>query len=518
MRAVKLAALGTALVLAIPGCGDDDTNDPLGITNVAPTGSVGGMVLDLATGQAMAGVNVKVVSGGAAYPVEGGQVATDADGRWAVTGVPSGRVIIDIKPPAGYMQVRIPDLLLDDAAGDFPVGNASLTVGPILLAPVVADTAALKIRIVQPDGSAATGVNVTAWSDLSYAEYANGRPAARGRTDVSVTTDNSGVATLSGLPDLAKLVGKSVGRTINIAVLPFDSDGDGVFDFVGTTETIDIANIGNTGETMPTIVLRQGNIAGLNILASTIPALQGQPGNRVLGSAAGPLFVVFNIPVDQTLTQVRLYDEQGDLVTEEVTKSVTGNVLSLGFKNLSDDTEYNMELRAVAWLNNQLRENFYTASFFTPPGASPTLTAQLAWRETIGDNDGICEQGEVCDMDVTFSRPIGTGNPSNNANQRIMFFDFDLDGSNTKGDASGEQGFTSTNITLSSTEKSSPGPGRSGFSTTWRFNPPNPSGNPLPASTTVRFSFSLAGSLFTTPDGNVIQDVTGQIPARPAAN
>lgn len=484
------------LMAALPACGGGD--EPLGVTNTAPEGSVGGVVLDLSTGLPLPGAQVTVLAGAAVFPKEGA-LTTDAAGRFMVEKVPAGALIIDITPPAGYLGARF-DATLDDAAGEFPRSNATLSVGPVALVPLVDDAKPFKVRVINADGAPAANVKVQARTSLSWALMAEGTPQARGVHVVEATSDSVGMLAFKGLPDYGKLAALDgiggISDSVTIVVPAIDQNNDGVYEFLGKQVSYQVNNLG--ANVVPTIVLDVAT-GQIEILATTVPGLTGGSGNRVI-SAGGPFFVAFNVPIDQTLTNVQLFNENGDAVADPVTKNVDGSLLTMNFTNLAAGQEYNLNLRAAAKVGGKTLTRVFSTAFFVKPEPNAKVTAQLT---PIGSNTGR--------VAVTFSEPIGTGQAG--ANLAVVFFNFDLDASGTTGDQLGEIGFGSTNISLLNKEVDPPGAvGRSGFTRNWELVLPQISGNPVNSGTTVKFVFSINGSPVLRANDEIVPDITSTVP------
>ncbi|PIE65521.1 MAG: hypothetical protein CSA24_02625 [Deltaproteobacteria bacterium] len=477
------------------GCGSSD--DALGVTNVSPMGSVGGVVVDLATGQPLAGVTVKLIAGAKVFPAaEAAAIVTDANGRFLIEKVPAGQFIIEMTPPATHLGARF-DANIDDAAGDFPRNNGTASLGPIALTPVVPDGQEFKIRVINADGSPAGNVKTTARANFGWAWINDGMPSARGFTAVEATSDSVGVVTFKGLPDFAKLAALDgtggITDTVTVNILPVDTNNDGVYDFPGTRQTFNINTLGNAY--VPSVVLAQ-NPGNLQIIASTVPALNGKTGNRVV-NAASPFFVAFNLPLHQATA--RLYDEQGNGVADPIKVTIDGSLLSMGFSKLVAGQEYNLLLHVVAVVPGTFIEKTYTTPFFIEPEASAKVVADLKANSSNANK-----------VTVSFSEPIGTGA---NVNLSVVYFNYDLNASGATGDKPGEFGSDTTPYQLINREKNPPGGiGKSGFTSQWELSLPNVSGNPVASGTTIKFIFSRNNAPVTRANGEIIPDITVTVP------
>ncbi|MCA9673091.1 MAG: carboxypeptidase regulatory-like domain-containing protein [Myxococcales bacterium] len=495
---LRLACILALLSVTLSCGGSDD----LGVNNVSPSGSVGGIVVDAATREPMADVKITIVAGGKQYPAEA-PAATDATGRFGVQGVPAGDLIVRFEGPATHAKLEL-SATLQNAAGDFPLANATLSLGPIGMVQTTADTNAFKVRLVQPDGQPASGLKTQLRSGPSWIDFSNTTGTARGNIVVSATSSAIGEVAFKGIPDFALLGGLigvgGVSDTVRLVVPPQDINNDGRIDFVGTQVDLSVNKLVGS---IPTVVVGSATAPALEILATTIPALAGKAGNRAVAAVGGPLFVVFNWPIIKDQTQALLYDELGQPATAP-TLNVDGTTMQMSFTNLKPGAEYNLNLRAVAEADGQVIEKIFGAPFFTPPmsGSKPTVTLT---RDP--NNPRIIR--------VLFNEPLGIGVAGNlGGGNALLYFDYDIDGSGAKGDSPAEIGASSSNVTLVSDEQDPPGAaGVSGIATRWHFTiPQDNQSNDLPVGTTVNFSFSRMGTPMIRGTGELAEDLTSTIP------
>lgn len=471
-------------------CGGDE----LGVSNVSPMGSIGGVVLDLATGLPLEGVAIEVVAGGKIFPEENkAQIVTDASGRFAIENVPAGDVIIQMSK-ADYITARFDDVL-DDSAGEFPRSNATLSVGPVGLVPVVAEADAFKIQLVFEDGSAASNVTVNARTSFSWALYNDELPQGKGILGVNLVSGATGIVALKGLPDYAKLAGlmglTGLSDLVRITVAPIDADHNGVYESLGLARNLNI----NSESNVPVLVIpQQGD--SLAIVATNIPALDGKEGNKVL-PAAGPLTITFSQTIDGSLTEATLRDEGGALVTDPVSISANGTLLSLGFSGLNAGQEYNLNLTVVT---TEGVTKSYAAPFFIKPDPNVKIVPDMKAHET-----------DASRVIVTFSEVIGTGTVENLYG---VFYDFDFNNSGVVGDASGELGSLTTSYYLKNAEVDPTGPvGKSGYTRNYELQLPSVGGQPLPAGTQVVFDFSVSAKPVTRISGETVPEITTLVPS-----
>jgi hypothetical protein len=496
------------LLLAL-SCGGEEGGESLGVSNVSPLGSVGGLVVDAATGQPLEGVKVSVIAGGSVYPDADKPCLTNAKGYFSVKDVPAGALIVQLAPrKAGtYGAVSITDTL-PGAAGEFPLGNATLSLGPVGLVPLAGKDSAFSVLLITPDGAPATTGMVKAYAHapVGWVDLTGGATKPMGTTVVSASTGSSGVVTFTGLPDYSKLAGivgsGGVSDLVRVRIPPYDSDKDGALDFLGKEQSFYVNRLDGS---VPTVVLSSDSKPSkLTIQASNLAGLAATGGDKLLGtSSGGTIYITFNLPILQSLTTVTIYDELGQPVVLVPKIQVSGSLLTVTLSGLQARSEYNMSLRTYAQVEGNLLEGTFGAPLFTPGKKDWPVSATLT-RDTT-DNNKIL---------VTFSEPVGTGvaNKHLSGSNAIVFFDRDIDGSGIKGDFPAELGASSSSVTLYIDEKDPPGPaGKSGLSTRWYFKLPNEtqSGTPIPAKTFVKMLFSHSSALVQRATGKLVPDLAG---------
>lgn len=496
--------LAVLLVLAPLSCGDDEGGDSLGVNNVSPKGSVGGLVVDAATMAPMQGVKVSVVAGGALYPSGESTAVTDANGYFSVADLPAGELIVQLTPsdPKAYRAVNIA-ATLQNAAGEFPLANATLSLGPIGLVPLASKTGVLTVQLVTTDGApAVAGIKAYLRASLEWIDFHGGGVAQQGLIVVEGTSTNSGMVSFVGMPDFFKLAGLvgsgGISDVVRIQIPPFDSNKDGVMDFLGREDAFNVTKLKGA---IPTIVLNSAAKPNkLIIEAASIAALAGKSGNRVMTSTSGPIYITFNLPVRQDMTEVFLFDELGQAVVSPPTKAVSGNVLTINFTSLKAAAEYNLNVRTFADVEGDLLEGYFGAPAFTPAQAGSTVKATLTR-----------DAGDPTKLIVSFNEPVGSGVPNQSLSGAncVLYFDYDLNGTGIKGDAPSERNADSSVTPMYIVELDPPGPaGKSGLSSYWTFTLPNDAmGNPIPAGTAFDIVFSGANFALQRASGALVPDI-----------
>ena len=498
-----LALALLALPLSQVSCGDDETDGVLGVNNVSPLGSVGGIVLQADTMKPLKGVKILVIAGGKTYPTgENATAETDSDGIFSVKDIPAGNILVKMSAPSGYQGVTLSQTI-PNAAGEFPLANSTLSIGPIGLIPLVTNAnQAFRVLLVTPDGAPAPKIKAHLRSSMSYVDFSTGNPLARGTHVVNAETNNQGKAAFANMPDFNKLAGMvGVGGLtdlVRIKVPPYDSNSDNIMDFLGKETVYNVLMLKGH---IPTIVLDSNAPTSLKIEASSIAALAGKKGVRQLQSSSGPLYVAFNWPIDSKLTVIKLYNSEGKRLAITPTKTVSGNLLSINFTGLNPGSEYNISIRAVAESADKLLEGTFGAPFFTPAVSGSTVTAALS--RDLTDNKKII---------VTFSEPVGTGiaGKSLSGSNSVLFFSYDFDNSGKTGDTVNERGYSSSNVALMIDEKDPPGPaGLSGLSKKWWFQLPMDKtiSQPIPGGTPLDMAFSSSTAIMQRADGEQLKDM-----------
>lgn len=491
-----VAAVGAALAVGAAGCGDS-----VSVSNASPRGSVGGIVINAGTGAALGGATVTVVAGGEVFTA----VTTEADGTFGVDDVPAGSVLVTIVGPAGFWGATVRGML-GGAAGDFPVDNEALTLGPIALLPAATT---FTVRILGEDAQPASGYEVGLVTTLEWVDYTWGVPNAMGWRGFSATTDADGYATFNNppLPDYWRL-GDAVNDAVVVTLPPRDGDGDGVFEFPGGSQAF---NLRTLADPTPDVVLEPGLATSLSVVASTISALE--PGGftnpiATVINASDDVYIKFNLPIEGNSLDVNVVNETGAGVL--ATPTVTDDLLKIDFDTLTAGAEYNLHVHAVASVGDRIVEGDFAAPFFTR-NAADTVAVTAAKDPSTGA------------VRLTFSEPIGTGVPGNNylagsaPNENcVLFFNADLDGSGIPiGNAPGELGnqYCEGGRAFYAVEPDPQGPvGASGYSSIWEFYPPTPAGVPLAPATPIHIFFSHVTNpsyIIERADGRPVNDFTG---------
>ncbi len=480
------------MVLGLAACGGDS----LSVGNTSPTGSVGGLVVNAATGAPLAGVAVTLIAGGTVLDPE----TTGDDGTFGFSSVPAGAVIATMVPPAGFLAATLRGDVPADA-GEFPSGNQSLTLGPVGLVP--ADST-FKFRVLNEQGAPVDGYAIALETTVAWVSLADGTPDARGIQRYTTVTGADGFATVTGLPNY-NVLGQGVNDALIAVLPPLDADTNGVYEFAGGVHTF---NLRTLSDPTPDVVLDPNFVTALSVAASTISALEGGGGPNTIPTvidAGDPIYVKFNLPVESASLDARIVREDGTPVSPPPTIAVTGDLLTLELTSPSAGSEYNLWIHVVTSVGDRIVEADFAAPFFVRSGAP---------RVTIVGSPVRMGTTATSPIRITFSEPIGVGDPGLNVLNPpncVLFFNADLDGSGIPiGNAPGELGNPDCAHAFRAVEPDPIGPvGRSGYSTVWEFEPPAPSGAPLPPATALHLLFGRVPDpryLMQRADGRTVAD------------
>lgn len=402
------ARMTLGLALLAGGCGDQSVT----VGNSDVKGSVGGIILDALPGfPPLGNATITVISGGHSTSVH-----TDDQGYFSVTGVQAGGVVVKIAAD-GHAPVYV-SRTLDFAAGNFPLANPSLTVGPIA---VLGTATPWKVRLVDENGGQAANVKITARSAAAYLDLSSGAAVATGVIEASATTGADGLATVAGLPDF-NAIGGLISDAITVSVPPIEVQGaTETYAFLGA----DFSFNGRKAATQtPTIVLA-GAHTPLQVLASSLDYLTAGAAFATpsLVNPTGPITVTFNQAINPASVRAIVYNDAGQLppmVTPQWT--TVANVVTISFssgKPLDAGTRYNLQLHAQS-LSDQAKDYTQLAPFFT----------QLADKNamvTISNGSHFDTQNQN-DYVVVFSEPVGIGFGSAANVACTVFYEADLDG------------------------------------------------------------------------------------------
>jgi len=473
-----------AIAVGLTACGDS-----LDVNNTSPKGSVGGILVDAATRLALPGIEVTVIAGGRVL----GPEISGEDGSFSVTGVPAGDVIVTMTSDGTYQDAWITGTM-SNAAGDFPTGNATLTMGPIGLMPL---SNPIQFRVLDFDGTPVSAYEVAA-EYIQHVDYQSGAGVGLGKAVTTGVTDTNGYVTFA-LPSY-HLMGSGVNATVTVLLPPRDGDADGIYEFAGGDRSF---NMRDFNDPTPDIVLDANYTTNLTVVTSTVRSLMSTPppggdSPSVLAINAA-VHIKFNLPIEADAS-VSVRDEHGDPVSQTPTISVNGDNLTINFgaDPLLPGEEYNVIVHAIAAVGGRTITGDFYGPFFTP-GLNPTVSAVITLHDTGTQN-----------VTVEFSEPVGIPTTGvitlSGAANCVLFFNADLGGAVSIGDFANERGADTCSVALVSAEPDPTGLSKqSGFTKHWRFTAPLSAGGTNLSNTAVDFEFERVGSA-----GMVIEDTSGR--------
>jgi hypothetical protein len=395
------------VAFAVGGCGND-ANVTLGGSTAQ--GSVGGVVLDAAPGlPPLAGATISVVAGGQTF-----SAMTDMNGTFGINGVPSGSVVVKISA-ADHFDAFVTGTLAS-SAGNFPVANASLTIGPIA---VVSNKGTMTLRLVDENGAPAKNVKATARIAGTWLDFSLGVSNARGGTVATGTSSMmDGTLVFSGVPDFAS-IGPILTDLVTVNIPPQKLAGADDYEFLGLTLNINATQYSPSLGQTPTIVLA-GPRSGLSVLASNVDFFEtgqaGPTGSQVTDSVT----IAFNQAVNAGSFRAQLLDENGAADAAMAMATPTGNLVNITFsKALAPGARYNLAVHADSNYGDQTHEYNQTAPFFVPQVQGTAVTvANASHMDPNGGND----------YDLIFSEPVGVGGGRGDAIPCVVYYDTSLDG------------------------------------------------------------------------------------------
>lgn len=476
------------LPLLAAGCGSpkDENNDgiadgvqtPGSVSVVAPStpmGTVSGQVLN-SKFQPLEGVEVAVTVGSAPSGLKG---TSDAAGNFAIKDVPAGASVLLTFNKAGYATYRS-TATVPSTAGNVPINNGNANFGPV----VMGDTSgSVKFYVYTPAGRPATGASATL--TVNPASYLLSRTSENITTQtlaVQGTVDSNGVLTFNGVPSAEE--GARISSTYTVYISPMDTNSDGIPDVDGSVTPFQAATLltgGNSGVYEATTIQLPATApaSGLAVKYSSLASIQ--TGDlRPLQNMVRPgdsIYVTFNQPIQPGSLLVTFTDEYGK-ESLPVTKNLGGanSFLSISPGQTSVGKEYNLYIRAVAASDGSRFER--SVPFFVGDSSSiPAIAVDTIRYQESGSNNNRIDAGERVYINFNQVMTYLTNNTYNG--QLQVYVDYDLNGSNVIGDATGEKGGY---------------PKYSGFPVIM-WEPTAPIQTRIPAETSV---FSLATSGYTT--------------------
>ena len=449
--------LPTLACLIIAACGGakDANNDgiadgvltPDSVSAVAPSkpiGSLSGAVLDSRL-QPLTDASVTLNLGGPS-DVAGGNLSTktDAQGNFAFKNLPAGSSAQVTVTKEGYSTAR-GVATIPAAAGNFPINDGNGNAGVFALTQL---NGTLKVQVVTSGGKVARGAKATLEvtpaamrvDETSATSLLYGTPI--GAVVVDGTADESGVITFTAIP--APLESSRLDGVYTVTISAYDDDNDGFADYRGLVKPFNAKVLVEDAAVRVLTLPAAGSDSALTIAASNVDSIIGpyamvpldSPPAKNFVKPGDSLFFVFNEPVLESSLFLKVTDESGVTPVATTYTLKSGNVLTVSFSApLDNGKEYNLALRAVSADNGSSLSRaayFFGADISMPkPATAPVVT----FKDQSPVNS-VLNVGET--VFVTFNQPVKLVGGS----AVEVFFDRDLNGDGTKGNAFGEIGYS----------------------------------------------------------------------------
>jgi hypothetical protein len=471
-------------VVLLAGC-----ENKVNVTNQNPSGTVGGVVLDLDGETPLAGATVTLgYAGGSATGT------TDMNGAFSISKVPVS--LLNVAISAQSYESAYFTSSWNGTIGNFPVSNPLLNLGTVLL---FKNAGSFAVRLIDDHGSPISGVTITCRVQVRYFSYGYSAGVYDtlqpfGTYAIKATSDATGIATLNGLPtDYAlNLIPISYYQTgeVYVDVPPMKVSGTQQYQFAGGTFPMNPTKLGrvdSAGNQYP-VPIAEITLAGpatdLSIIDSTIEFLAGKSAGGSYAFSAGvgsvlaidkPIMVTFNAAIDDKTLRATVLDENGQPAAVSLASTVDTNIVTLTpSTNFMPGKRYNLALHVDALVNpgqtsgGNSGEINISAPFFTA-SSSPAVTIVSAVN-----NAGTAT--------ITFSEPVGVGYGSTATLGCVAWYEnIDLDGDGV-GTASYQGEYASptpacpssvppTSVDVTRVAPEEPNPGNTlvtGFSTKWQ--------------------------------------------------
>lgn len=515
----SFARLAPCLALSLLACSGEDFVDangdgvadgiqaPNNVTVVTPTqpmGHVAGILRDALNDEPLSGVKVELAAGGLPDGFEP-TLNTDTSGTFEFGPLAAGAAFSLSFSVEGYASVLLPDLIIDDTAGNFPTLNGALYIGPLRL---LRTGGTFSVQVVSAEGAAVPNARVTVETGARYLMV----DTPRGTAAVSGATNTDGVATLEGLPDVWSLPPSlEAAGSVVVHVDAVDLDANGSIEWAGATRSLSGRELRDNGRTL-TVVLNRPVQTPLAPIASNIGGLLAPTSAPSVLEAGDPVRVVLNKSIDRDSVVVDLRDEKGEsALVSTLVVSGYENILEIGSATgLDAGREYNLSLRMQAQDVTPLDVLELSSPFFVRDVRDRAITVTGRFVDINGDGAWGSGNDEV---QIELSTPLGRPNavPAFTAE---LYLDLDINGTSTVGDGAGELPRSGADypspIVLSAGEPvPANGAGRSGFTRYFAaraINLPvsltNPAGS---VSFEVRFPAQRnGGHIVATPGGREV--------------
>ncbi len=498
MRTLPIVLTLLTAAFLFGACGGDTQkfDENVTVNPSDPRGSVGGVVFDAHTDAPVEAIQVSLIVGDHFVTT-----TTDASGVYAFSDVPASGNALLLFSAEGYLSAR-QSVVFSEAEGNTPYLNPTATAQPLWL---VRTGHTFQLRVLDSMGRPVQGHELIlsmapSWFILEGTEF-----LGSGQFTTTAGTNAMGIATFSGLP-LPGQLGSDQFGTAEITIPALDLDGDGYAENHALSISVDTRL---EGETIRTVTLGNTSLSPLMAMDSNNPYFIGNsayPGSHDPGDT---IFVNFNQPPSPEDLRITLYDAGGQ---ERGTLQHTLNGSNLLFTipdTVTPGEKYFVHIFAHTMDNGSVFQR------------SAPLFITLEDPVTITGIEKVDPGSNISPVRVHFSHYIGTGRSSYTTlvgTDGVVFMNWNYGGAPVVGDAPGENGYNTTQISFRIEEETANAPAYSlgllGFSKTWVF-----SGYDTPSLpntlTEVFFVFdNPTGSKYrmTTPGGVLVPNLHSSLP------
>jgi hypothetical protein len=426
-----------AMALAAAGCGHEVTE----VAASTPKGRITGKVLDL-YGQALVGVEIRASNGATTTTAEAG--------LFALENVTAGSTVGLAFRLSGYAPAYA-TAEVSSSAGNFPLGGGEVFVGPIRLEPT---TGELTLNVIGYDGLAVAKLAGTLGVTPGYLDFSRTGSADPGVGSIAVqATGRNGVLKFAGIPkveDLASLESIDLHAHYSVYVAPILND-DGTLRYGGATASFSALTLWIEPWTRTLVLPAPEAKLPVQIVAASIANLLDVPsrGRDNLAGKAGPISVVFNQRINPDDLSVEIRNDSSDPsastrlpLTTEITP--IGNQLRIALapgSAFTDGMKYQLILQAHSADDPSAAPLAINAPLFggsveTSSTSRGLGSVAVSYVESTSPADGKFGAGER--LEITFERYLGRGESA--AFKVPVYFNDDLDGNGSLGNAPGEKG------------------------------------------------------------------------------
>lgn len=402
----------------------DGKDDGVAATTVIapsnPTGTVTGLVMNAATGQALPegrSFSVQLIAGSYGGDSIGvTQEISDGSGQYRFLDVPAGQNITIIVKSEGFADA-LAKISLNSTLGNFFADNASISAPTLGLIEL---SGSFDVFLIAPDGRPVGNAEIYMDGDFSY--LSDARPA--GSLHLTATSGDDGIAHFTGLPNASLFAHNLGGHAFFISVPPQDLDGQEPADLAGTTRSITLTDMA-TQITPLTIALQSGNQAqDMRVVASNIADLvnqnASQPDAKPIASVlpkTGTLSIAFNQPIDRNSLLLRMVGEEGgnylSLTIDDNSFNAYQNILTIPLPEaVQSGQEYNLFMEAhPASLTGEAYRG--AVAFFIEPSDAEVSVLNFVHQENPNNDTAKIDGGDW--IWFRLNMPVGArdeaGNP-----------------------------------------------------------------------------------------------------------